>query len=91
MIDGTQVIDFHGHVGCWDPIGMKDDPELMLHAMDSAGIDISCVFGIFHPDGTTSNDQAAHFIARHPNRFVGFCLRFADDAGADDTRIDPRN
>ena len=72
MIDGTQVIDYHGHVGRWDPLGMKDDPKLMLHAMDSAGIDKSCVFGIFHPDGTVSNDQAAHFIAQHPDRFIGF-------------------
>lgn len=72
MIDGTQVIDYHGHVGRWDPLGMKDDPKLMLHAMDSAGIDKSCVFNIFHPDGTTGNDETARFVARHPDRFIGF-------------------
>ncbi|MCZ6679743.1 MAG: amidohydrolase family protein [Candidatus Poribacteria bacterium] len=72
MIDGTQVIDFHGHVGRWDPLGMKDDPDLMLHAMDSAGIDKSCLFNIFHPDGTTGNDLLARFVAQYPDRFIGF-------------------
>ena len=27
MIDGTQIIDYHGHVGRWDPLGMEDDPK----------------------------------------------------------------
>jgi len=72
MIDGTRVIDFHGHVGRWDRYGMNDDPALLLHAMDAAGIDLSCVFQIFYPDGTTGNDLAARFIAKHPDRFVGF-------------------
>ena len=72
VIDGTKVIDFHSHVGRQDEIGMKDDPALMLHAMDQAGIDVSCLFQIFHPDGTTGNDLAARFIARHPDRFVAF-------------------
>lgn len=72
MIDGHRVIDFHGHVGRWDRYGMKDDPALMLHAMDAAGIDLSCLFDIFHPDGTTGNDLLARFIARHPDRFAGF-------------------
>jgi len=56
MIDGVQVIDFHGHVGRWDRYGMLDDPALMLHAMDAAGIDRSCVNNVFHPDGTTGNE-----------------------------------
>lgn len=72
MIDGIRVIDFHGHVGRWDRWGMKDDPALMLHAMDRAGIDVSCLFAIFHPDGTTGNDRLARFIARNPDRFLGF-------------------
>ncbi len=72
MIEGTQVIDFHGHVGRWDRYGMKDDPALLLRAMDAAGIDLSCVFHIFHPDGTTGNDLTARFVAQHPDRFVGF-------------------
>lgn len=72
MIEGTQVIDFHGHAGRWDYYRTIDDPSLMLHAMDSVGIDISCLFNIFHPDGTTGNDVIANFVARHPERFVGF-------------------
>jgi predicted TIM-barrel fold metal-dependent hydrolase len=72
MIEGTQVIDFHGHVGRWDQYGMIDDPYLMLRAMDSAGIDKSCLFNIFHPDGTTGNDLLARFVAQHPDRFIGF-------------------
>jgi len=44
----------------------------MLHAMDQAGIDLACLFQIFHPDGTTGNDLAARFIAQHPDRFVAF-------------------
>lgn len=72
MIDGTPVIDFHGHVGRWDRYGMVDDPTLLLHAMDRAGVDVACVFNIFHPDGTTANDLTAHYVARYPDRFVGF-------------------
>ena len=72
MIDGTQVVDFHAHVGRWDRFGMKDDPDLMLHAMDMAGIDMACVFNIFYPDGTAGNDMVARFVARHPERFIGF-------------------
>lgn len=72
MIDGVKTIDFHGHVGRWDRNGMRDDATLMLRAMDAAGIDVACLFHIFYPDGATSNDLTARFIARHPDRFVGF-------------------
>ena len=72
MIEGNRVIDFHGHCGKQEGIGMVDDPALMLHAMDRAGVDIACIFNIFHPDGTTSNNLNAKFVAQHPDRFVGF-------------------
>lgn len=72
MIDGAFVIDFHGHVGRWDRYGMNDEPSHILHALDMAGIDLACVFNIFHPDGTTANDLTARYIAQHPTRFVGF-------------------
>jgi predicted TIM-barrel fold metal-dependent hydrolase len=72
MIDGVQVIDFHAHVGRMEHTGMKDDPGLMLHAMDAAGIDRACLFYIFYPDGTTGNDLTARFVAAHPDRFIGF-------------------
>ena len=51
MIAGTTVIDFHGHVGKQNCMGLIDDPDEMLRAMDAVGIDKSCVFNIFHPDG----------------------------------------
>ena len=72
MIDGMRIIDFHGHSGRQEGIGMIDNPEVMLRTMDAVGIDIACLFHIFCPDGTTSNDINAQFIAAHPDRFVGF-------------------
>jgi len=51
---------------------MVDDPATMLRAMDRVGIDRSCVFDIFHPDGTPGNDRTAAFVALNPERFVGF-------------------
>lgn len=72
MIAGTRVIDFHGHVGRWESAGLVDDPDRMLQAMDSVGIDQSCVFNIFYPDGRTGNDLTARFVERHPHRFIGF-------------------
>jgi hypothetical protein len=72
MIDGVEVIDFHGHVGRWDRYGMIDDPARILHVMNAAGVDRACVFNIFHPDGATGNDLTARFVARHPERFIGF-------------------
>jgi uncharacterized protein len=72
MIDGIKVIDFHGHVGKWERYGMDDTPARMLHAMDAVGIDVACVFNVFYPDGTTGNDLTAHFVALHPDRFIGF-------------------
>ncbi len=72
MIEEQRVIDFHGHTGRLDRYNGVDDPALILHAMDRVGIDISCLFNIFHPDGTTGNDITARFVAEHPDRFVGF-------------------
>ena len=72
MIESSAVIDFHGHVGRWDSLMMVDDPAPMLAAMDLVGIDKSCLFNIFHPDGVRANDETAAFVARHPDRFVGF-------------------
>lgn len=72
MIDGQQIIDFHGHVGRWDNFELHDDADGMIHAMDAVGIDRSCLFNIFHPDGTSGNDETAAFVAQHPDRFIGF-------------------
>mgnify|MGYP002861421142 CR=1 FL=1 len=72
MIDEQEIIDFHGHVGRWDIFEMDDDEGAMIHAMDAVGIDRSCLFNIFHPDGTTGNDETAAFVERQPERFIGF-------------------
>lgn len=72
MIDGQRIIDFHGHTGRQDRFNWNDDPDAILHAMDKAGVDVACLFNIFHPDGTTGNDITARYAARHPDRFVGF-------------------
>ncbi len=72
MIDGQEIIDFHGHVGRWDIFEMNDDADEIVRAMDAAGIDRSCIFNIFHPDGTTGNDQTAAYVARYPDKFIGF-------------------
>ena len=66
------MIDFHGHVGSNDIMGMADDPDVMLRAMDACGIDVSCLFNIYYPSGTIGNDMTARFVAQHPDRFVGF-------------------
>ena len=72
MIGGLQVIDFHAHVGRMDRYGMQDDATMMLRTMDLAGVDRACVFHIFYPDGSSSNDLTARFVAQHPDRFIGF-------------------
>lgn len=72
MIGGVEVIDFHGHVGRWDSLGMTGDVGAVLRAMDAGGIDRACVFDIFHPHGAPGNDRTAAFVAAHPDRFIGF-------------------
>lgn len=72
MIDGTTVIDFHGHTGRWEYLGMVDNPDTMLRAMDAVGIDRACLFNIFHPDGTRANDVTAAFVSQNPDRFIAF-------------------
>lgn len=72
MIDGTMVIDFHGHVGRWDTFGMVAGAGEMVRVMDRAGVDRACVFDIFHPDGSRANDAVRDFIAPWSGRFVPF-------------------
>jgi predicted TIM-barrel fold metal-dependent hydrolase len=63
------IIDFHGHTG----MGLATADE-MLRVMDGAGVDRACLFNIFHPTGTRSNDQTAAFCSAHPDRFSGFAF-----------------
>lgn len=68
----SRVIDFHGHVGRWEAYAMNDDPARMIAAMDAVGIDQCAVFHIFHADARSANDATAAFVARYPERFIGF-------------------
>jgi predicted TIM-barrel fold metal-dependent hydrolase len=65
-------IDFHGHQGRWDIVGLRDDPAQMLAAMDSVGIERACLFNIFHPDSRMGHDRLHQFVRLHPTRFIGF-------------------
>ena len=70
MIDGTTVIDFHGHPGRWG--GCVNSPETVLPAMDAVGVDKAVMFNIWHPEGTRANDDTASLVAHAPDRFMGF-------------------
>jgi predicted TIM-barrel fold metal-dependent hydrolase len=72
VIDGIQVIDFHGHTDGLDYCGMKADQAQMLRAMDAAGVDLACIFNCRYPNGVDSNDDVAAFVAGRPDRFIGF-------------------
>lgn len=72
MIEGVEVIDFHGHQGTWDFVGMLDDLPNMLRIMDLAGIDKGCLFNIHYADARIGHDQLAGLIARAPDRLIGF-------------------
>ena len=70
MIEGSEVIDFHGHPGRW---GVSETlPSTVIPAMDASGIDRSCLFDIWHPEGRRSNDITAGLVAENPDRFIGF-------------------
>ena len=70
MIDGSEVIDLHGHPGRWGVAHL--DPELLFPAMDAVGIDRSVLFDIWHPEGRRANDLTASLVAAHPDRLLGF-------------------
>lgn len=70
----TPVIDFHNHVGRWANYFMDDHAETFLRIMDAAGVDRACVFNIFHGAAWRCNDSVAAFVARHPERFIGFAF-----------------
>ena len=70
MIDGSEVIDFHGHPGRWGVSNL--DPGPVFRAMDAVGIDRSVLFDIWHPEGRRANDLTASLVAAHPDRLIGF-------------------
>ena len=73
MIDGVEVIDFHGHVNRNDRLRMLADATRVTHAMDVAGIDRACVFHTGRLDGS-GNELAARYAEANPNRFIPFAF-----------------
>jgi hypothetical protein len=72
MINGSPVVDFHGHQGRWDAMGMTRGPDDLVRIMDMIGIDYACLFNIFHDNGRTGNDLTAGWTRRFPARLIGF-------------------
>ena len=72
MIDGVEVIDFHGHTGAWEFYNMGDDLPRQLHAMDAAGVDRSCRFNIFHIRPHQAHNELAQTVAASEGRLIGF-------------------
>jgi len=72
VIEGTLVIDFHGHTDGLDSCGMHVNQKETLRAMDAAGIDIACIFNCAYPNGVDGNNDVAGFVSAHPDRFIGF-------------------
>ena len=87
MINGEEVIDFHGHQSPWDFLGAFDDAPTMLGAMDACGIDRACLFNIWHIDAHIGHEELAKFVSRHPSRFIGFAYASAlSDNMVEETR-----
>ena len=47
------------------------DQTRFLRIMDAAGVDLACVFCIWHGDHRYGNDITARFVAKNPSRFIG--------------------
>ena len=67
----TPIIDFHNHIGRLGVWRMDDDQTRFLRIMDAAGVDLACVFCIWHGDHRYGNDLTARFVAKNPSRFIG--------------------
>ena len=73
-IDGAKVVDFHCHIGTCQRLRMYDDLEDLIRVMDSAGVDMACLFNIHRGNASFGNDEVAKALARYPDRFVGFAF-----------------
>jgi predicted TIM-barrel fold metal-dependent hydrolase len=73
MIDGIEVIDFHGHTNRNDRLRMLADAERVKHSMDAAGIDRACVFHTGSLDGS-GNEQTVRYAEANPDRFIPFAF-----------------
>lgn len=74
---GLPVLDAHGHVGSWSAFPMPaSTPDGLVAAMDSVGVARLAISGIAAACGVTpveGNDLMLEALARHPDRFIGYC------------------
>ena len=79
------IIDFHCHLGRGDvpPAGpLQHDlyPDQVLRQMDEAGVDRTVVFPVTYADYRAANRELAGYVARYPDRLIGFGrVRDTDD------------
>ncbi|WP_029136739.1 amidohydrolase family protein [Nakamurella lactea] len=72
------MIDFHTHTPAWRSAswlaGAAFDADEFISFMDDSGVDRAVVLshdGLFDPS-SQANDELAAFVARHPQRMIGF-------------------
>ena len=72
------IIDSHCHAGTGDGLtGPRDTRaplDQYLERAARAGIDRSVLFGAFHSDYGSTNEEVARIVVRHPGRFYGFAF-----------------
>ncbi len=86
------VVDAHVHAGKGLHYGKEgeapwttwNDPEWTLRKMDEASIDRSVIFPISNATYEKANEEIASFVARWPDRFIGFAKH---DAKTEEGRI----
>jgi predicted TIM-barrel fold metal-dependent hydrolase len=55
------------------PSAVEQSMDLLFQEMDSVGVEMGVIVGRISPGlGSTSNDEIAQVVAKHPKRFVGF-------------------
>jgi predicted TIM-barrel fold metal-dependent hydrolase len=80
------IIDCHCHAGKGDlmtaPWNTDAPLEAYLRRAQSAGIDKTVVFALFHSDYARANAEVAQLVARNPDRLIGFVfVHAARDSG----------
>ena len=100
----TLVIDFHNHIGRYGALRMDDEASRFMRIMDAGGVDLACVFYIWHGDARLGNDVTAKFVSENPDRFIGAgyisphyseeaiqeCERVIDELGLKFIKLYPR-
>ena len=78
------VIDSHGHIGDTACLAHANtSAKEIITALDKTGVNrmaISATFSAIGVDRRIGNDLVIDAITKHPNRFIGYCTLFPDDA-----------